>query len=90
MNRTNEIWRSYHELIASLEMRVTIEAKMVTRNGRSPHNYNDTQMIEVAGQPPYTLAMIRKSMKPEYVHQLCVIKERVVVGHTMLRRQNIW
>lgn len=65
-----EIWVSHHELIASLEMRVTIEAKMITGNCRSPHNYNDTQMVEVTRQPPYTLAMVRKSVKSGYIHQL--------------------
>ena len=60
---------NYHELIAFLKMRVTIKAKVVTGNRRSPHNDNDSQMIEVARQPPYTLAMVRKSVKSGYMNQ---------------------
>ena len=63
-----EIWANYHQLIACLETRVTIKAKVVTGYGGSPHDYNDTQMIEVARQPPYTLAMVRKSVKSGYIN----------------------
>ena len=78
-----EIWVSHHELIASLEMRVTIEAKMITGNCRSPHNYNDTQMVEVTGQPPYTLAMVRESVESEYIHQLMDTRDREDSSRTM-------
>lgn len=42
---------------------MTIESKMIAGDCGSPHHDDNTQMIEVTGQPPYSFTVIREGVK---------------------------
>lgn len=60
------VYVPYIKPVNLLKLRITVEAIVYARDGRSPHENHDTQIVKLVADFLYARAMVCDDMKPVF------------------------